>query len=214
MTIYTAEQRAQVEQDLQSGRAGIVTGLQIRDLDTKSRRIQGRAVPYGVEIDLGWYYESMAAGVFSKSIKEAARALPLLLFHNPRDLDTIIGSTQSWQENVKGSDGIHGLEGIWGVDEGEEEDRALAKVEAGSLAFMSVGFQPKAGDLGSEYRWDDDDNLHVLRKEARLLEVSLTPTPAYADAVASKARHQVTPGRPRLDRWTRWAKRQGIALER
>lgn len=210
MTTYTREQRAEVEAALQTGRAGIVSGLQVRDVDTKARKIQGRAVPYDVEIDLGWYFESMAPGVFTKSIGEAARALPLLLFHDPRSLDTAIGKTDSWQENVKGADGIYGLEGVWEIDEGEAEDRALAKVESGSLAFMSVGFQPKAGDLGTEYRWDDDDNLHARRKEARLLEVSLTPTPAYADAVVSKARHQVTPGRPRLERWQRWARREGI----
>ena len=207
---YTREQRQEVELGLQTGRAGIVSGFQIRDVDTASRKIQGRAVPYDVEIDLGWYFESMAAGVFTKSIKESARALPLLLFHDPRSLDTAIGKTDSWQENARGADGIHGLEGVWEIDPGEEEDRALAKVESGSLAFMSVGFQPKAGELGSEYRWDDDDNLHVRRKEARLLEVSLTPTPAYADAVVSKARHQVIPGRPRLERWQRWARREGI----
>lgn len=207
---YTAEQRAEVESQLQTGRAGIVTGLQVRDLDTKARRIQGRAVPYGVEIDLGWYFESMAPGVFTKSIREAARELPLLLFHDGRSLDTVVGKATAWQENVKGSDGISGLEGVWELDADESADRALAKVESGSLNFMSVGFQPKAGDLGSEYRWDDDDELHVLRKEARLLEVSLTPTPAYADAIASKARHQVTPGRPRLERWQAWARREGI----
>lgn len=210
---YTTEQRAQVEAALRADRAGIVTGLEVRDVDAKARKIQGRAVPYDVEIDLGWYHESMAPGVFAKSIRESARALPLLLFHDGRSLDTLIGRTESWQDNAKGADGITGLEGIWGLDDDETSERALAKVESGSLNFMSVGFQPM-GEAGSEYVWDDNDELHVRRKEARLLEVSLTPTPAYKDAVASKARHRVQPGRPRLDRWTRWAREQGIDLTR
>lgn len=182
----TEQQREAEKRDLIKGRHGIVAqvGLQVRDAQTAagSRRIEGMAVPYNTEIDLGWYYEQFAPGAFTKSIREAARALPLLLFHNDRDLGSVIGVNESWDER---SDGLHG---VWRFDETDDAKAAIERVESGSLAFMSIGFQPVAGEQGSVISWDDMDELHVLRKEARLVEVSLVATPAYKDAAITKVR--------------------------
>jgi len=192
------QDHAQIEAELRQGRVGIVPRVQmeIRDVDEKQRRLVGRAVPYNVEIDLGWYKESMSPGVFAKSIQESARQLPLLLFHDSRNLDTIVGVTESWQDTRDG------LDGVWLMDDTDEARRAAEKATSGSLGFMSVGFQPKSGDVGSEFVWDEEDVLHVRRKEARLLEVSLTPTPAYADAVVTKVRSKPdAQAHLRVDRW-------------
>ena len=146
----TLEQRSQIEQQLRTGKVGIVPRLQqieVRDEESgnggKIKRLLGRAVPYDVEIDLGWYVESMAPGVFAKSIRESARELPLLLFHDSNQLDTIIGRVERWEDNRKG------LDGVWLFDDDEESQRAAAKAKSGSLAFMSVQFIPKSGDAGS-----------------------------------------------------------------
>lgn len=195
------QEHARIEAELRQGRVGIVPRVQmeVRDVDEKRRRLLGRAVPYDVEIDLGWYKESMAPGVFTKSIQESAKQLPLLLFHNPSDLDTIIGVAEAWQD-TKG-----GLDGVWLLDDSDEARRAADKAESGSLGFMSVGFQPKSGEAGTEFAWDDDDVLHVRRKEARLLETSLTPTPAYSDAVITKVRARPEGAlSPRLIRWQQY----------
>lgn len=200
----TLEQRSQIEQQLRSGKVGIVPRLQqiqVRDADGgngKARRLFGRAVPYDVEIDLGWYVESMAPGVFAKSIRESARELPLMLFHDSTNLDTLVGRVERWEDNRKG------LDGVWLFDDDDESQRAADKAESGSLAFMSVQFIPKSGDAGSLFSWDDEDVLHVRRIEARLLETSLTPTPAYNAAAVSKVRSRPTFGTPRLDRWSKW----------
>ena len=197
----TTPNHGAIEAELRQGRVGIVprVQLEVRDVDEKRRRLLGRAVPYGVEIDLGWYRETIAPGCFTKSIRESAKALPLLLFHESRKLETIIGVNESWQESREG------LDGIWLLDDDDDARRAAEKADSGSLGFMSVGFQPKGGEAGTEFSWDDDDVLHVLRKEARLLEVSLTPTPAYGDAVVTKVRHRpAAAGTPELDRWRKY----------
>lgn len=198
--MLTSEQRAQVEAEIVRAKTGIVppVSFEIRDTDTGGRRLFGRAVPYNVEIDVGWYRETMLPGVFAKSIKESARALPLLLFHESDRLESIAGRVETWQDSKKA------LDGIWLLDDDEAGRAAAAKVESGSLGFMSVGFQPVGGDQGTLRTWDDDDVLHVARKEARLLEVSLTPTPAYKDAVITKVRSKPTIGTPRLDRARQW----------
>lgn len=203
----TTEQRSQIERQLREGKVGIVPRLQrveVRDVDDKGRRLFGRAVPYDLEIDLGWYIESMAPGVFAKSIKESARELPLLLFHDSGNLETIVGKAESWEDGKTRIDGFLGLDGVWKFDRSEEARRAADKAEDGSLGFMSVQFIPKSGEAGSVFSWDDDDVLHVRRIEARLLETSLTPTPAYNAAAVSKVRSRPQFGTPRLDRWRSW----------
>lgn len=203
----TSEQRSQIERELRDGKVGIIPrlqGIQVRDVDDKGRRLFGRAVPYDVEIDLGWYVESMAPGVFAKSIRESARELPLLLFHDSSSLDTIIGRAESWEDGKSKIDGVLGLDGVWKFDRSDEARRAADKAEDGSLGFMSVQFIPKSGEAGSLFSWDDDDVLHVRRIEARLLETSLTPTPAYNAAAVSKVRSRPQLGTPRLDRWSTW----------
>ena len=197
----TQQERALIEQQLRSGKVGIVPrmqGVEVRDVDDKGRRLFGRAVPYDVEIDLGWYVESVAPGVFAKSIRESAKDLPLLLFHDSGSLDTIIGRVERWE------DGRKGLDGVWLFDDDAESQRAADKAASGSLGFMSVSFIPKSGEAGSVMTWDDEDVLHVRRIEARLLETSLTPTPAYNQAAVSKVRSRPQLGTPRLERWSQW----------
>lgn len=200
---WTTEQRTQIENLARKGigAAGptVSTDLrvEIRDMDER-RRIFGRAVPYNVEIDLGFFRETMLPGVFAKSITEGAKGLPLLVGHQSSDLRDIAGVSERWEDNKRG------LDGVWLLDDDEVGRTAASKIETGSLGFMSVGFQPVNGERGSTHAWDDDDVLHVSRKEARLLEVSLTPTPAYRDAVITKIRALTetrAPGTPRIDRW-------------
>lgn len=182
----TQQQRDAELRELIKGRHGVVpsVNLELREAQSVagSRYVEGRAVPYNVEIDLGWYFEQFSPGAFTKSIRESARALPLLLFHNDRDLASVIGVNDTWDER---NDGLHG---VWKFDDTDDAQAAITRVESGSLAFMSIGFQPIAGDKGSVFTWDDNDELHVLRKEARLVETSLVATPAYKDAAVTKVR--------------------------
>lgn len=153
--------------------------LELRDVQAGRKYLEGRAVPYGVPADIGWYVETFDRGVFAKSIREAANGLPLLLFHNASSLDNLIGRAESWTEQ---NDGLHG---VWKLQDTEDARRAADMAADGVLGYMSVGFQP----IRSTTRFEDaDDKVYVDRHEARLLEVSLTPTPAYAAAAVTKVR--------------------------
>lgn len=179
---------------------------QIREAETTAsgRWLEGIAVPYGEWADIGgWFREQFRPGAFAKSIREAASALPLLLFHQKSTFP--IGRAHSWHEEDRG------LRGVWRLDE-KDERAAIAHRKAGDgfLNSMSVGFQPieniardKDGkpvldehgepiDLANELEFDHlTGQLSVTRVEARLLETSLTPTPAYAGATVTLVRSRL-----------------------
>ena len=160
---------------------------ELRAADTKddqAPRLRGRAVPYGVWTDTGWYMERIMPGTFTKSIREAASRLPLLLFHDSRSFP--IGASEEWIENDDG------LDGVWDLDPDDEDAMtALRKVRLRMLTGMSVGFVPieeyrtvkgKRIDVNTDVELDEDGIPWVTRRQARLLETSLTPTPAYVGA--------------------------------
>lgn len=186
------------------------------DPDAPIREITGVAVPYDTWTSVGWFEEKMLKGTFRKSIQEAARRLPLLLWHNNRAFP--IGVSRAWDETDPG------LVGHWTIDESDDDAQTAArKARDGMFTGLSVGFAEINRDgaklrvdaeTGEQVDYDDWwrlDRPGIVWKEARLLEVSLTPTPAYAGAqvamVRSAQRRDSTGGRPRrngeLDHWHR-----------
>lgn len=182
----------------------LYAGLQIRELETNESltMMEGLAVPYGRQTDVGWYLEEFAAGAFSKSIKEAARDLPLLLFHDNRAFP--IGAADKWTETKDG------LLGQWRLDSSEEAQRGASAARDGLLTGLSVGFNPVRSVWTMTENWNPDlgpeGKDSVLRQEARLLEVSLVSTPAYVDAGvtlvrSSDSRKRTGGARPALEAW-------------
>ena len=182
--------------------------LRVVDLDADAglSELHGRAVPYQTESNVGWYLEKIAKGAFDKSIKEAARGLPLLLWHDNRSWP--IGRSADWTSTNEG------LDGVWELDDSEAAQRAGRQARDGFMVGMSVGFLPIKSDwaIVNDEQWMDGERDTVTRTEARLLEVSLTPTPAYAGAQVALVRsrdvptqvrqHQAAPGRPsKLTHW-------------
>ena len=164
--------------DLTAPELRVFRGLELRDVEADGFRwLEGRAVPYGVWQDVGWYMEMIEKGAFSKSIREAARRLPLLLFHDSRSFP--VGVSEKWTENDDG------LDVVWKLDGSERAQEAARLANGGMLTGLSVGFQ----GIQAERTYDEDTGLSwVKRTEARLLEVSLTPTPAYAGAKVALVR--------------------------
>lgn len=167
--------------------------LDFREVEASEsgRFLEGRAVPYNTWTDVGWFRERFLPGAFRKSIREAARGLPLLLWHDNRTLP--IGVSHEWRDNDEG------LDCVWRIDDGDPRAvDAARKARRGELTGLSVGFAPierrgKDGqgqviDLNNEIEIDDLGVVSITRREARLLEVSLTPTPAYAGAQVSLVR--------------------------
>lgn len=188
--------------------------LQLRDVSTGGRRYQyleGRAVPYGVAADVGWFVETHAAGSFARSTKGAGKNLPLLIGHDNRSLDSVAGHAEQWKHEADG------MWGVWKLNDGPAAQRAAALADNGDLTGLSVGFQPVRSTWELVEDWDPDNSDYkdrVVRLESRLLEVSVTPTPAFADAQISlvrsaayrDARRAVIGSRPtpHLDHWRRW----------
>lgn len=178
------------------------TGFEIRELDTteSGSMIEGLAVPFDVETDVGWFVESFRNGAFTKTIRET-KSLPLLLWHDNQTFP--VGSAEKWTE-VDGD----GLRGVWRMDTKDElAVESVRKVRDGFLTGLSVGFSP----IQQETMTDDLDIFHIVRTEVRLHEVSLTPTPAYAGAQVSLVRSRVQHGgKPRrsakLDGWRNYLK--------
>jgi HK97 family phage prohead protease len=169
--------------------------------------LTGRAVPYGAWANIGWYAEQWERGALSKSIDEAARALPLLMFHNSKTFP--VGAASDWDDNKAG------LDGKWELDDSEEAQRAAGLADKGFLTGMSIGFVPIRQSWDFVDDWDPDLGLEHMdkctRQEARLVEVSLTPTPAYAGAVVDLVRSSGRLGHSRKSRasqeiagWRAW----------
>lgn len=187
-----------------------VAGLELREVQAGGRWLEGRAVPYGTPCSVGWFVEVMSPGVFAKSIREAANGLPLLMFHNAQTWP--VGRSERWTETDAG------LDGVWRMDTSEEATRAAQLAADGMLTGMSVGFVPIRSEWSmiSDEEWDPDlgpDHMDsVTRLEARLLEVSLTPTPAYSAAQVSLVRSREANQHGRtvdgvsreVEAWRRW----------
>jgi hypothetical protein len=160
--------------------------------------LTGRAVPYAEWANVGWYAEQWQQGALDKSIEEAARALPLLMFHDNQTWP--VGAAAEWDSNGKG------LDGRWSLDDSEEAQRAADLADKGMLTGMSIGFVPLRASWEFVDDWDPSLGLEHMdkctREEARLVEVSLTPTPAYAGAVVDLVRSGDR-GRPRAERASR-----------
>ncbi len=138
---------------------------------TSPRYVEGLAVPYRTFTDIGPYREQIWESCFVESLIEDPN-LPLLLFHDTRQLP--IGIAQTWTHK---HDGLYAR---WTLDTSDVATEAARLASIGALR-LSIGFQPEPGG-GSDYTTDANGDLWVTRLKARLLEVSLTPTPAYPGA--------------------------------
>jgi len=179
--------------------------LQLRDTQLVGKPfkfLEGRAVPYGEWASIGWFLEAHQKGSLDRTIDGAAKHLPLLLFHNNRSWP--IGHVDSWRSD----DG--GLNGVWRLNETAEAQQAATLANAGDLTGMSIGFIPIRSEWQQVEDWAPDlgpDHMdRVTRMESRLLEVSLTPTPAFAGAEVALVRTMERPRarrESRLDGWRR-----------
>lgn len=167
--------------------------FEVRDVELNATKTQiaGIAVPYNDPTDLGWFLEDHAPGSLAKSIKEAARSLPLTLFHDDEALDSHIGVAQEWKELDAG------LRGVWKLDDSPTAQRAAKLAtpdEDGNavLGYFSIRFVPIRSEwtLAQDFNPDlgPDYKDRVRRLESRLVAVSLLSTPAFAKATVEFVR--------------------------
>jgi hypothetical protein len=179
------------------------TTIALRDVQAVGagpyRYLEGRAVPYDTWTDVnGWFLEQFQHGAFERSTKGAGKGAPLLLFHDNRSFP--VGHAEKWSHD----DG--GMDGVWRLNGTPEAQRAAVAADAGDLTGLSVGFQMIRYDYDEAADWAPNlgaDHMdRITHYESRLLEVSMTPTPAYADAGVSMVRTKAHRPHPlAVDRW-------------
>jgi HK97 family phage prohead protease len=164
-----------------SGRSALpATGLEVRsfevDLELRGgidgRTLVGRAVPYGVTVDVGAYRERFVAGAFAEQIKGGQlHTVHLYASHRRRiEGDLPLAKTSALEER---SDGAWGE---WRLPHTTDADNALELFRSGTVSGLSIGFKsPQGGSVKGA------DGV-IERRRAHLDHVVLTPHPVYADA--------------------------------
>jgi HK97 family phage prohead protease len=173
------------------------------------RYLEGRAVPYNTWQDVGPFMEMHAEGSFARSTRVGTgQGLPLLIGHDHSDLDNLVGHAEKWRHDPTG------MYGVWRLNDSPKAQQAARLAESGDLTGLSVGFQEIHRDYVRQPRDIDiargrEHKDWVVRTESRLMEVSLTPVPAFADAEVICVRSVYDPDRrqvhpiptPDLDIW-------------
>lgn len=154
----------------------------------------GRAAPYNVFTPRWSYHLAIAPGAFDKTLREFGAGLPLLLFHDNRRFP--VGNARHWDATGDG------LDAVWDLDSTPDAQEVGRLADNGMMTGLSVGMYALLSDwvyTGWE-DWDYADpstwdTCTVI--EARLDEVSVTPTPGYQQARIHYALDAVQPGRAR-----------------
>ncbi|MDC8981249.1 HK97 family phage prohead protease [Mycobacterium marinum] len=152
-----------------------ISGTSLR-ADVPGRRIYGVCVPYSqptriTEYDGSTFDEMFVKGSFARSIAQRQHKIKLLAGHDQRRFP--IGRATSLVER---DDGLHGE---FAVPQTAEGDDVLELVRSGTLDAFSVCFEPVR---------DRRERGVLVRAEAKLLEVSLVPMPAYENALVAGVR--------------------------
>jgi HK97 family phage prohead protease len=132
--------------------------------------IRGRAVPYGVTVELTPNLrEEFRRGAFARQVKDPTR-VRLCLEHGQ-----VIGRIQSMEERA---DGLYFAAAISGSPDIPEAKRARALIAEGLADELSVGFNTVRD--GTVVSRADDGHTLAVHHRARLMEISLVPWGAYA----------------------------------
>lgn len=130
--------------------------------------ISGRAVPYGVTIQLmPGVYERFEKGSFSRQLRDPAR-VKVCLEHGQ-----VVGKATELEERDNGLWFKGGISHSVAIPEAA---KARAMLDEELADELSVGFQTVKGGTKVE---KDNDKVTYVHNRARLLEVSLVPWGAY-----------------------------------
>jgi HK97 family phage prohead protease len=139
--------------------------------------LTGLVVPWNTPTDIGLATEEFQRGAFTASLVEWSD-IPLLLWHDNRSWP--IGVATDWDDR---HDGLHARFRLAMTSVAQS---AGMYARDGLLSGLSVGFSPVKSTWRyvPDGQWNPDAGVldHVTRHQARLHEVSMTPTPAYAAA--------------------------------
>ena len=149
------------------------------DLAKAGARIEGYAARFdALSEDLGGFRETIASGAFSRSLNGGKDVLALWDHDSRQPLGRLSAGTLSLREDAQGLwFSIDAPDTTFGRD-------ALVSVGRGDVTGASFGFRTLKDE------WSQDENGAPLRRliDLELLEVTITPFPAYPDtSVARRA---------------------------
>lgn len=145
--------------------------------DVERRRITGRACPYDTWTPVNNYLEALAPSVFTKSIKERGKHIPLLMHHDR--VSDPVGKPVDYEHR---DDGLYVT---WEMAKTDQAQHALDLVRDEQLTNLSVGFRPITNDTDLS-----GEVPRVRRIEARYAETSLVAVGAYPEAQVLMVRSQ------------------------
>jgi len=160
------------------------------DVDT-SGRISGRAVPYGVTMEIATgLRETFRPGTFKRQVKDPAR-VKICYVH----LD-VIGQVDELEERA---DGLYFTGSI-------PDELIPPQLRHHLVDELSIGFNSVNGGTRIS---DHDGTTHVEHRRARLMEISVVPWGAYQRHATLQRAHTVDVAREAARAWLA-ARRRGV----
>lgn len=170
----------------------IAGAFETKEVDLDSRTFEGDLSTSHLDLGDGFVRDIVWPGAFKRSIDHFEAAsdpyIPLLDSHDRYSVLSVLGKLLSMREVLTGETLSYELENgelnvpemklrtRWLVDEGADGDRILARLKAGSLRNMSMGYRPEQYDFATLASGERLRNLRVVQlKEGSLVVFGMNP---------------------------------------
>lgn len=151
-----------------------VYDVELRSAETDSREVEGYAVVFNAETDLGWFTEEIDRDAFNQTDMSNV----YLLFNHDENNVLAGTSNNSLKMNIDDR-GLFQTSNIVDTSIGED---VLKLVKKGLINKMSFAFTIANG--GEEWIERDGKEHRIIRKIDKLFDVSLVTYPAYSQTSA------------------------------
>ena len=151
-----------------------VYDVELRSAETDSREVEGYAVVFNAETDLGWFTEEIDRDAFNQTDMSNV----YLLFNHDENNVLAGTSNNSLKMNIDDR-GLFQTSNIIDTSLGED---VLKLVKNGLINKMSFAFTIANG--GEEWSERDGKEHRIIRKIDKLFDVSLVTYPAYSQTSA------------------------------
>ena len=151
-----------------------VYDVELRSAETDSREVEGYAVVFNAETDLGWFTEEIDRDAFNQTDMSNV----YLLFNHDENNVLAGTSNNSLKMNIDDR-GLFQTSNIVDTSIGED---VLKLVKNGLINKMSFAFTIANG--GEEWSERDGKEHRIIRKIDKLFDVSLVTYPAYSQTSA------------------------------
>lgn len=167
--------------------------FEVKNTDPGERTFEGFLSTSHLDLGDGWMRDIVWPGAFKRTKDHFDAAsdpyIPLLDSHDRFSIFSTLGYLLDLEENLTGRTLTYELEDgeelnvpemklwtRWKVDEGDDGDRALARLRSGSARNMSMGYRPEQYDFATLASGERLRNLRVVAlKEGSLVVFGMNP---------------------------------------